>query len=615
MNKWISLCLIVVPCLMIYFFINNNVLWFFTSLLFLPIILIVNHLYENGFPRLPKLKTTSTTIKIKNFRKSKFDDFDSMIVTIPGIKKMMSYFIKSYGKSILSSNTAKSPMVEGLQNIKLTFLIFFVCLFIGVILFSALSEGLVFLILLIPLVYFFTSKFNLQDTITKRKKGIEKELMFFVVFCDIMDNNQTGIYKVFEIIRNDKSNLFPFMKHEALYIHREISIFGESPLDSLRSLCKFHPSKLFTDFIQGYLTSTTMGGKGTGDYLSGKVRDFQVTSKQNIDFYIEKSELITQIGSFGLVMFPLFIVIGGIMVKGNSLFMAVIFGLIFIPISISFMIKKIESIQPFPSDVVKFRIEPIIFSVIVLVITIVLNLEFWENVALPLIVWSVSNFILMRNKLITNNSLEKSIPDFIRDMNQSMLSISSFFKAFQMIQKKESYSTEFNNMLKNIQSGIIGGDSIEYVMKTTKTNSWLSKSVLKLLSFSAKSGTVTAAILEKLVEFSKNYLESKTEIAQKTSNSLMIGYMGSLIMVMILLVIPTISFDNFEVIAGDVIEVTNDNTINSLNYVLVIISSFFSMLLISKIKYSTINHSLHTTILLSIISVIFYYDKFIGITL
>ena len=80
------------------------------------------------------------------------------------------------------------------------------------------------------------------------------------------------------------------------------------------------------------------------------------------------------------------------------------------------------------------------------------------------------------------------------------------------------------------------------------------------------------------------------------------------------LLIPTISFEDFT-IDEDYTNLELDNTLTSLNLVLVIIGGFFSMMLVSKIKYSTINHSLHIAILLIIISIAFYYDKFVGINI
>ncbi|NRA05673.1 MAG: hypothetical protein HRU07_05870 [Nitrosopumilus sp.] len=455
----------------------------------------------------------------------------------------------------------------------------------------------------------------MKATIDGRKKGVETELLFFAIFCDIMDNAQSRIYKVFSVILNDTSNLFPHIKKEALLLNRNVMIFGESQFDALRDLAKTHPSEAFAEFIRGYLTSQSQGGRDTGDYLAEKTRELQVSSRQKMTAYIGTSDSITQMVSFGLMFFPMGIVMGSMMISGSVLFLLTIFGIIFIPPIMIVMIMKINSIQPFMTNALKFRKEPVIISGIVFVIAIILGLGYWEITGLPLFVWSLSNYLLVRHNFRVNSKVDKAVPQFIRDMNQSMISTPSFFKSFQQIEKRNSYTPDFNKILREIKMQTVLGDQLYDVMQNIKLNSWLAKLVINLLSFTAKSGVITPNIMNKLALFSSYYLESKKEMLDKTSTAVMMGYMGPIIVVTMVLIMPSVDVTSIVENVDDISEIELDDSLRSLNSALVVIVSFFSLMVVSKIRYLTIYHSLHTAIIVAIVCLMFYYDKFVGINL
>ncbi len=616
MKTWAIISIVGMLCCMAYFLFENNVFYFSISLAIFPVVMILNHYRENGFPEF-HIKEKKL-LKIKNVVESRSDVVDKSILRIPVFQKMQQYFVKAYSDDLAAAGTARSPADVGLQSIKFTLLASVFCVIIVSMLYAYSGNLAIMLIFFIPFLLFFASRFNLKSTISERKKGVEKELLFFVVFCDIMDNAQSEIYRVFEIISDDKTHLFLWMKKEALILDRDIHIFGNSPIDSMMELIRNHPSKMFVDFIQGYLTSQSFGGKDTGDYLAEKTRELQIISKQKMNSYIEISDKISEMVVFGFVMYPMLIVISSSMIQGDSLFWMIVSGLIIIPVIIFLLIRKIDSIQPFPNDHVSFRKEPIIIAVISAAVCIVFGLEYWEMVIIPMITWSVSNFVCVRKNFTINANLDVSIPRFVRDMNQIMLANPSFFQSFQLIQKKASYTPEFNLILRKIKSQIDFGDSIHEVMLNMQISSWLTKIIINLLSYTSRSGVVTPTVMEKLALFSSNYLESKKEMSDKTSTGLMIGYIGPILVVIMILILPSVSIEEFteNIDTSDFVsDIEIDDSLTIMTSILTVIVSFFAMLLISKIKYSTINHSLHSGVILVIVAILLYYDKFVGISL
>jgi len=255
-----------------------------------------------------------------------------------------------------------------------------------------------------------------------------------------MDSAQSKLYHIFEILIHDDSELFPWIKKEGIILQRDVADIGDSPLDALKNLANIHPSKLFAEFIAGYLTSQSAGGKDTGDYLEEKTREYHTLLKQKMSSYTETSDNITQIVSFGLIMYPIMIILSSIMTSGDNLLLMISFGFFFIPVVIFGLVKKIESISPFSPDHIPLYKIPIILSGVTLLICLVMSLEYWEILIFPLIVWSMTNYIMIRKILTANANIDQSIPQFVRDINQSMLGGSSFLKSFNIIQEKKPYS-------------------------------------------------------------------------------------------------------------------------------------------------------------------------------
>jgi len=319
--------------------------------------------------------------------------------------------------------------------------------------------------------------------------------------------------------------------------------------------------------------------------------------------------------SFGLIMYPIMIVLSSAMTTGENILLMIILGFFFIPVVIFVLIKKIESISPFSNDHIPLFKIPVILSAVTFLVCVIISLEYWEMLIIPLIVWSIANYIMIRHRLLQNTNIDQSIPRFVRDINQSMLSGSSFFRSFNMIQERKSYTREFNVILDAIRKDIQFGEQLYNSMLKIKTTSHLSKLIIKIISYTAKSGEITPAIMEKLAIFSNGYIESKIEIANKTSISVILCYMGSLIVVVLVIMIPSSNISDFTKVIDEISDVNLDETLTSMNLMLVIITSFMSMVLVAKIRYGTIQHSLNNGIVLIMILIILYYDKMMGLSI
>jgi len=610
MIKIQTISFVLVTVILGYSLYENHVILFFSSLLLFPIIIVVKQLHTNG---LPKIRINKFSFNVKTVKKQKSDMINEILLGISVFQKFNSYFGIQYSKDIEPSGVAKTISAVSIKNLRIILISIIFSIIFSIALFFVTYHVVSFLFLLLPVGIYMLNRYELRAPTIQRKNGVENELLFFSIFCDIMDSTQSKLYHIFEIIICDDSKLFTWIKKEGIILNRDVTDIGDSPLDALKNLANIHPSRLFAEFIQGYLTSQSAGGRDTGDYLVEKTREYHVLLKQKMSSYVETSDSITQIVSFGLIMYPIMIILSSTMTSGENLLLLIIFGFFFIPVVIFALIKKIESISPFSPDHIPIRRIPIISSAVTLLICVVIQLEYWECLIFPLIIWSIINHIMIRKILTTNYNIDQSIPRFVRDINQSMLGGSSFLKSFNTIQEKKPYSTEFNQILHKIKKDMQIGEQINHIMLKIYTTSHLSKLIIRIISYAGDSGEITPSIMEKLAIFSNNYLESKTEINNKTTISIILTYVGSLIVIVLVLIIPSYNMNNFTSTIQEITDVTLDDTLTSLNLMLVTMTSFLSMVLVSKIRYGTVKHSIHSGIVLCVILIILYYEKMIGI--
>ena len=553
-----------------------------------------------------------------------------LVMRYGALCRLHEFFASRYSRDVLPSGTPASPRRQATDSIWYSLLSVPPAACAALILLLMLAgTPLALVFLASPAIVFLTRLFGLRDAIRRRRRGVESELFFFVIYCDIMEKTGRGLCGALDALRAPATSLlFPHMHREALFVRREIQIFSRSFADVLHELAGYatadrqHPSAAFRDFLRGYIVSQSSGGTGTAQYLHEKLREYHVAARQQMTAYASTAEMLATVGSFGLVMFPIFVVVGGIMISPDTLLFLCAFGILLGPTIIVLLIKKAAAGSPIPAASTAIRRWPIAVAAVAAALAYTAGLtEWWELAAIPLAAWSISNFCAARRQLAAHTGLEKSLPAFIRDINQKMRASPSFFAAFQACAASAAYTARFNLVLRRISSRVSLGVEVSRALEEARTSSWLADCVFGLLSHAARSGSVTPAVLDRLATFASHHLETRQDLSQKTATPLMTGYMGSIIVVMMILTIPVMSFEQFaafdELLDADLStqQFETEGLLADLNMVLVVVGAFCSMLLVSQIRYGTVMHTLHTGILLLAVVGMLYYDRYVGVSL
>ena len=598
-----TLCLFGSFFSMVFFLMYNNFSMFLLCLSLIPIILILNHFDNNRQTLFRKLKTVTKfgmikkpTVSIRTIKYSTKEIISKLIIESPILKNIYNFSIQNHINTFETSGiivNCEKIAISTINGVTVSLLFSIISI---VILYQFYQSILLFGILLIPgIVYLQKSILGIKEKISDRKKSIEQELLFFIVFCDIVDNTQSNILKVFNYITDESFNVFPAMKKEAIWIKREIEWFGKSANEIFYDLSVHHPSQQFSEFILGYITNEDFGGKQTGNYFETKINQLYKAKQNQIDSYSKNAVFLAPMGVFVLSMIPMFLMIVGIFESGNVVFLMITICIFLVPICIIIVIKKIESMIPLINDKIPFRKEPIVIAIIILFFCIILGLALWEIISYPLIVWTFTNHYLSQ-KLIRNSiNFEKSIPRFVNELNQTMI-MWDFLKSFKTIAKKQQYNKEFNSFLTHTYNQVDLGEPIDEVLQQAEINSWISRLVIQLISFTSKTGIISNHTMKKLSELSQKWIDVKAEMLNGTVIALMLAYVGPLIALFMIIMIPTFSISEQVNSISDYTSIHAENTITnnltSLNYVLLFVIAFFGALLTVKIRTMTIHNSL-----------------------
>ena len=212
MTKIQSVSFVLVTVILIYSLYYNDVIVFFSSLFLFPCIIIVKHYHSTGLPKF-RIKN-KLSLQVKTVKKTKSDVINEVLLGVSLFRRFNDYFGARYSKDIEPSGVARSISDVSIKNLKIILASVIFSIVFGMVLFFVTNSIMSFLLLFLPLIIFTINRYELRTPTVQRKNGIEKELLFFCMFCDIMDNTQSKIYNTFEIIIHDDSGLFPWIRKE-----------------------------------------------------------------------------------------------------------------------------------------------------------------------------------------------------------------------------------------------------------------------------------------------------------------------------------------------------------------------------------------------------------------
>jgi len=278
--------------------------------------------------------------------------------------------------------------------------------------------------------------------------------------------------------------------------------------------------------------------------------------------------------------------------------------LLLLPIITMMIIVYTDSSQPKTQDNTKLSIHAAISAFATVLVTMLLGLRMWEVFGITVVVFATINMAYNWKKFKDVADTDDSLESFLQNVTDNKESGIDIFTSIKKIAADSTeYKNVFSNALLEISKKMTFGKTLSAASESSGLKSWLSRVVFFILAELHESGGANTRILRIMTAFVGQYTTDRKEMIMSLKGSLVIAYIIPVLMIMMLV----ISIQMTEKVSADIegLESLPINfTINTLtgdfldwSYLLVVECSVLVAIIMSKIAYFTVKHTLHVGIL------------------
>ena len=384
---------------------------------------------------------------------------------------------------------------------------------------------------------------------SEEKEKTERELPFAVMIFTLMAASGISPYESWKRMR--KLTFLPVFKKEADEIVRQVEVLGKDPLTVMQMRAESTASKLYRNFLGGFVSSVRSGGKLV-DYMKSQLKAIFELRFIGLNRSIEKIAALVEAYSVMLIVvlcsYILFVVLSSSNVMSlvmsssasTSPMISYLIAFIIMPVGSCIFIMMAHNLQQsaFPdlTDLYKkalFFILPV-FVVIALIALVPSLLQAVSPVGLPaiatigLIAASVPTAIEYRKITKINYNAEESLPSFIRDITESQKTGLSPEKSIIQATKRKDYGpfSKFLDLMRSqIEWGIPLRKTFENIRKEIR--SWFVTINFSMMVETIEIGGNSTQSLEILSEYSEKERELQVNRRELLKPYILLAFMWS----------------------------------------------------------------------------------------
>jgi archaeal flagellar protein FlaJ len=315
----------------------------------------------------------------------------------------------------------------------------------------------------------------LNKATSEERENTEQELPFAVMIFTLMAASGISPYESWKKMRN--LSFLPAFKREADEVVRQVEVLGKDPLTVMQQRGEQTQSKLYRNFLGGFVSSVRSGGK-LPDYMKSQLKSIFELRYINLNRSIERIAALVEAYSVMLIVvlctYILFVVFSSSSVMdlmssssiSISPVISYLIAFVAMPVMSGIFILMAHNMQKsaFPDlkDLYKKAIVFIIPVFAVIGIFGIIGTDFLKPIGLPEIatiglVAASFPFAYQYYRISKiNYNAEESIPSFIRDITESQKTGLSPEKSIVQATKRKDYGP-FSKFLDLIRSQIEWG--------------------------------------------------------------------------------------------------------------------------------------------------------------
>jgi len=384
---------------------------------------------------------------------------------------------------------------------------------------------------------------------SEEKEKTEHELPFAVMIFTLLAASGISPYESWKKMR--KLTFLPAFKKEADEVIRQVEVLGKDPLTVMQLRAEQTTSKLYRNFLGGFVSSIRSGGKMV-DYMKSQLKAIFELRYINLNRSIERIATLVEAYSVMLIVvlcsYILFVVLGSTNVINllssssisNSPIVSYLIAFIIMPVMSGIFILMAHNLQKsaFPDlkDLYKkaaFFIIPA-FVVIGLFAAVPSLSQIIEPVGLPLVaticlVASSTPAAMQYYRIAKiNYNAEESIPSFIRDVTESQKTGLSPEKSIIQATKRKDYGP-FSKFLQLMRSQVEWGIPLRKTFDNLRQEirSWFVTINFSMMVETIEIGGNSIQSLEILSEYSEKERELQVSRRELLKPYILLAFMWS----------------------------------------------------------------------------------------
>jgi len=391
----------------------------------------------------------------------------------------------------------------------------------------------------------------LSKATSEEKEETDQELPFAVMIFTLMAASGISPYESWKKMR--KLSFLPVFTKEADEVIRQVEVLGKDPLTVMQQRSEAASSKLYRNFLGGFVSSVRSGGKLT-DYMKSQLKAIFELRYINLNRSIEKIATLVEAYSVMLIVvlctYILFVVFASTnvmdLLSDSSIaltpIMSYLIAFLVMPLFTGIFILVAHNMRKsaFPDlkDLYKKALIFVIpafvviaaFGMIPLLSDAIKPLGLPEIATIMLLICSLPPAINYYRISKINYNAEESIPSFIRDITESQKTGLSPEKSIVQATKRKDYGS-FSTFLDLIRSQIEWGiplrKSFENMRK--KIRSWFVIVNFAMMVETIEIGGNSIQSLEILSEYSEKEREMQVNRRELLKPYILLAFIWSVL--------------------------------------------------------------------------------------
>ena len=468
---------------------------------------------------------------------------------------------------------------------------------VGGILLAIFVSPVFLAICAIPLGLLMSGIINLRIIKSQRKNAIGHELPIFIMCTSVMEQVGFSLYVFLERLSKTKTTLFPTIQKDAVLFTRNSTLLAMPHEKALKKIADMHPNQQFRDLVNDYTSARMTSGASTANTMLSATD----TAFRNMGFkikaYAGTAQGMAQMLLLMMATAPIMSIVSSILASGESATNMTVLMMLMLPMMSVMIILMIDGQQPRTHNPVNIARESIGIAIISIIIMAVIGRPIWEILGIGVAIFAGINASKNLGEFRMRAGLDKAMPKFLEEVSDGMMEGMSIYESIK--RKVDHPNKSLRVILQTLSKKMYMGKGLVDAEEEIKSQSWLSHVVMFVLGHIHESGVASPQILRTFSNFTKDYQESRQELISSLRGVIGLGYVIPLIMGFMLIVssqlISSIAgdFGDIERLPIALPSIQDTQTLTDSGFTLVVMCSALIGLVVSKIAYFTVKHTLH----------------------